>query len=53
MKTVEEIIAYMEAELEEAYELHDQAKGKDAQESLFYILKATFITHLLEEIKEG
>ena len=53
LKTVEEVIAYMEAELTEAFELHDQAKGKDAQEALFYILKATFITHLLEEIKEG
>ena len=53
LKTVEEIIAYMEAELAEAFELHDQAKGKDAQEALFYILKASFITHLLEEIKEG
>ncbi len=51
MKTTEEIIAYMEAELAEAYELHDQAKGKDAQEALFYNLKAMFITHLLEEIK--
>ena len=53
MKTAEEIIAYMEAELAEAYELHDQAKGKNAQEALFYNLKAMFITHLLEEIKEG
>jgi hypothetical protein len=53
MKTAEEIIALLEAELSEAYELHDQAKGKDAQEALFYILKATTITHLLEEIKEG
>ena len=51
MKTAEKIIAYLEAELAEAYELHDQAKGKDAQEALFYILKATTITHLLEEIK--
>jgi hypothetical protein len=53
MKTVEEIITYLEAELAEAHELHDQAKGKDAQEVLFYNLKALFITHLLEEIKEG
>ena len=51
MKTAEEIVAYMEAELAEAHELHDQAKGKDPQKALFYILKATFITHLLEEIK--
>ena len=53
MKTAKEIIDFLEAELAEAYELHDQAKGKDAQEALFYILKATIITHLLEEIKEG
>ena len=51
MKTPEEIIALLDAELAEAYDLHDQAKGKDAQEALFYILKATTITHLLEEIK--
>ena len=53
MKTAEEIIAHLEAELAEAYELHDKAKGKDAQEALFYLLKATTITHILEEIKEG
>ena len=53
MKTAEEIVAYLEAELAEAYELHDQAKGKDAQEAFVYILKATFLTHILEEIKEG
>ena len=52
MKTAEEIIAHLEAELAEAYELHDQAKGKDAQEALLYIMKATTITHLLEEIKK-
>ena len=51
MKTAEEIIALLEAELAEAYELHDQAQGKDAQKALAYILKATTITHLLEEIK--
>lgn len=51
MKTVEEIITYMEAELAEAYELHAQARGKDAQEALLQIIRATTITHLLEEIK--
>ena len=51
MKTADEIIKYLEGELAEAYELHDQAKGKDAQEAFFYILKATTITHILEEIK--
>lgn len=52
MKTVEEIITYLEAELAEAYELHDQAKGKDAQEAFVSLLKATIITHLLEEFKQ-
>lgn len=53
MKTVEEVITYMETELAEAYELHEQAKDKDAQEALFYILKATFISDILEEIKNN
>lgn len=52
MKTAEEIIALLEAELAEAYELHDQAKGKDAQAALYHLIQATTITHLLEEIKE-
>ena len=53
MKTVEEIIALLEAELAEAHEIYDQAKGKDAQLALHYMVKAITITHLLEEIKEG
>ena len=53
MKTTEEIILYLEAELSEAFEMHDQAKGKDAQEALLHLIRATTITHLLEEIKEG
>ncbi len=52
MKTAEEIISYMEAELAEAYELHDQAKGKDAAQAFAYLLKATTILQMLEEIKE-
>lgn len=51
MKTAEEIIEYLQKELAEAYELHDQVKDKNAR--LFYLQKATFITHLLEEIKES
>lgn len=51
MQTAEEIIAYLEAELAEAYELHDAAKGKDAAQALAYMIKATTILQLLEEIK--
>ena len=50
MKTAEEIIAYIEAEIAEAHELHDQYKGKDASQAFAYILKSTTLTHLLEEI---
>ena len=52
MKSAEEIVAYIRAELAEAHELHDAAKGKDAQEAFFYLLKATILTNLLEEIEE-
>ena len=50
MKTVKEIIEFLEAELAEAFELHDQTKGKDATQALAYIIKATTIQHLLDEI---
>lgn len=53
MKTAEEIIAYLEAELADTYELHDATKGKDAAQALAYLIKATTILQLLEEIKEG
>ena len=52
MKTAEQIIELLEAELAEAYELHDQARGKDAAQAFANMLKATVITHILEEIKE-
>lgn len=52
MKTVEEIIEYLKGELAEAYELHDEAKGKDAAQAYAFLMKATVILHLLEEIKQ-
>jgi hypothetical protein len=52
MKTVQEIINYLEKELAEAFEMHDQTKGKDKQQATFYLLKAMFISNLLEEIEE-
>lgn len=53
MKTAGQIIAYLEAELAEAYEMHDQAKGKDAAQAFAFLLKATTLEQLLDEIKEG
>lgn len=51
MKTVEEIIAYLELAKQEAFELHDEAKGKDAETALFQLIVGTIIQHLLEEIQ--
>ncbi len=52
MKTIEEVIEYLQGELAEAYELHDEAKGKDPAQAFAFLLKVTVIEHLLEEIKE-
>ena len=51
MKTAEEIIAYLEAELAEAIELHEEAKGKDMGQAHATLLKAYTISELLDEIK--
>ena len=53
MKTVEEVIEYLEAELAEAYEMHDTAKGKDAAQSFASLVKLTIIEQLLDGIKNG
>lgn len=49
MKTVDEIIAYLETELAAAHEAHDQAQ--DRNERLFQLATAATITRILEEIK--
>lgn len=49
MKTIEDVIAYLEMELAEAHEAHDTAQDK--QERLFHLIKATTIKSILEEIK--
>ena len=49
MKTAEEIIAFLEAELNAAVELHDATTDKAQRLSL--MLKAYTISELLDEIK--
>ena len=49
MRTIEEVIAYLEMELAEAHEAHDASRDK--QERLFHLVKANTIAYLLEEIK--
>ena len=52
MKTAEEIVAYLEAELSEAIEIHDAAKEKkDMAQAHAYLLKAYTISELLDVIK--
>ena len=50
MHTTEEIIEDLMAALAEASDLHYQAVGEDAQAALFYIVKATIIQEMLEDI---
>ncbi len=49
MKTAEEIVAYLQAELDEAIEMHDEATDKAQRLSL--MLKAYTISELLDVIK--
>ena len=49
MKSAEEIIAYLQAELDEAIELHDAETDKAKR--LAMMLKAYTISELLEDIK--
>jgi hypothetical protein len=51
LKTVEEIIAYLEMELADAYFMHDEMKKADTQRALAYLIRATTILNLLETIK--
>ncbi len=49
MKTADEIIAYLQAELDEAIELHDASTDK--AQRLAMMLKAYTISELLDGIK--
>lgn len=51
MKTVEEIMIYMEQELAEAHEAHEQFKGQDSQQAYIHLIRATTIQNLIEGIK--
>lgn len=49
MKTAEEIIAYLEAQLNEAIDIHDNST--DTAQRFAMMLKAYTISELLDEIK--
>lgn len=52
MKTVAEIIAYLEMELADAYAMYDQVKGKDAQQANAALVKIITIEKNLDAIKQ-
>ena len=51
MKTAEEILVYIERELIEAHEQHEQFKGQDAQQAYTHLIRAATIQRLIEGIK--
>jgi hypothetical protein len=51
MKTVEEIVEYLEMELGKAQLVYDLLKAEDKQRALINIVKVATITEILEEIK--
>lgn len=54
MQTAEGIMSFLESELNEAMELHNNAKeNKDMEQSLTQLIKAHTISELLEKIKEA
>ena len=50
--TTQEIIAYLEMELADAYQQHDEAKGIDPQARLVHLIRATTILNILEAIRD-
>lgn len=52
MKTVKEVVEYLQAEKADAIEQHEIYKGIDKQAALLYFIKATTIIELLHEIEE-
>ena len=51
MKTVEEIVEYLEMELADAQTAYEILRKEDKQRAMFHIIKVATITELLEEIK--
>lgn len=50
MNTAKDIIAYLDAKLQEAYSQHEYWKEIDPSEAKKYIIKATTIESILDDI---
>lgn len=52
MKTYEEVIAYLEAELKEAYKVHNEEKMKENKAKAYQsLVKIVMLEQILEDIK--
>lgn len=52
MKTAEEIVKYLESELEQAYEMHNQTKRSESKSKAFTsLVKIVLLEQILEDIK--
>ena len=52
LKTVEEIIKYLENEKLYCFEMHEEYRGKDSANSLQYLIRAITIEGILNAIQE-
>ena len=50
MKTIGQVLTYLEMELTDAYEMYDDAKGVDPREATIHLVRATTILHIIEAI---
>ena len=50
MKTKNEIIEFLEKELDDAYNRYDEWKERDSSEAIKYRIRANTLEHILEEI---
>ena len=53
MKTKADIVAYLETELAEAYEIYDEVKGKDAYQANASLVKIITIEQILDTLKQN
>ena len=51
MKTVAEVIRYLEKKYSYCMKMYEESKGQDAMDALQYLIQASTIEALLDEIK--
>lgn len=51
MKTVGQIITYLEMEMVDAYEMHEEARLNESKDALLHLIRATTLLQVLEYIQ--